>query len=114
MSSCLFCDMVAGKVPCQEVHRDDDFLAFRDIAPQAPTHILIIPRRHVVSIAELEDDDRDLAGALLLLARRLAAAEGLDGSGYRCVLNSGADGGQSVFHLHLHLLGGRPMTWPPG
>jgi histidine triad (HIT) family protein len=114
MGSCLFCDIAAGKIPCTEVHSDEKFLAFRDIDPKAPTHILVIPRRHITSLSELQDTDSELAGELMVTAARLAAREGLDGAGYRFVINCGSDGGQTVDHLHLHLLGGRPLAWPPG
>lgn len=114
MGSCLFCEIIAGKIPCKEVLSDGEFLAFRDIDPKAPTHILVIPRRHIASLAALEGGDRDLAGGLLMAAAGVAKAEGLDPSGYRFVINCGRDGGQSVDHLHLHILGGRRMTWPPG
>ena len=114
MGSCLFCDIVAGKIPCTQVHGDDNFLAFRDIDPKAPTHILVIPRRHIAGLPELKEPDSALAGDLLLTAVRIAAKEGLDEAGYRFVINTGPDGGQSVGHLHLHLLGGRPLRWPPG
>lgn len=114
MGTCLFCDIVAGQIPCTEVHSDEDFLAFRDIDPKAPTHILVIPRRHLPSLATLEDGDADLLGRLLLTATRIAATEGLADSGYRFVVNCGDEGGQTVGHLHLHVLGGRPMRWPPG
>jgi histidine triad (HIT) family protein len=114
MGSCLFCDIAAGKIPCTEVHSDGKFLAFRDIDPKAPTHILVIPRRHIASLAEMQDSDSELAGELMVTAARLAAGEGLDKEGYRFVINCGSDGGQTVDHLHLHLLGGRPLGWPPG
>jgi histidine triad (HIT) family protein len=114
MGSCLFCDIVAGKIPCTEVHSDEKFLAFRDIDPKAPAHILVIPRRHIASLAELQDTDSALVGDLLMTATRLAASEGLVEKGYRFVINCGSDGGQTVGHLHLHLLGGRPLGWPPG
>lgn len=114
MSSCLFCAIAAGTIPCTRVHGDDDFLAFRDIDPKAPVHILVIPRRHVAGLHELTPADADLMGRLLVLATRIAAAEGLVPGGYRCVVNCGRDGGQSVDHLHLHLLGGRALAWPPG
>ena len=109
---CIFCKIAAGKIPAGVVKRDADFLAFRDVNPQAPTHILIIPIEHVKSL----DDARDqaLLGRLLGFARDLARAEGIAERGYRVVVNTNADGGQTVFHLHLHLLGGRSLTWPPG
>ena len=114
MGSCLFCDIAAGKIPCTEVHSDEKFLAFRDIDPKAPTHILVIPRRHITGLTELENSDSGLAGELMLTAVGIASAEGLSEAGYRLVINSGTDGGQTVGHLHLHLLGGRHLGWPPG
>lgn len=114
MGSCLFCDIAAGTVPCTQVHDDEKFLAFRDIAPKAPTHILVIPKRHIPDLTSLQDDDAGLVGELILTARRLASDEGLDEEGYRFVVNCGSDGGQTVGHLHLHILGGRALGWPPG
>lgn len=114
MSSCLFCDISAGKIPCEQVYQDDKFLAFRDISPEAPTHILIIPRQHVGSLNELDESQTTMAGELLVLATRIAAEENLSAAGYRFVINCGRDGGQTVGHLHLHILGGRTMAWPPG
>ena len=114
MGTCLFCDIAAGKIPCTEVHGDDDFLAFRDIDPKAPTHILVIPRGHVSGLSDLQDADQDMAGRLVLTASRIATAEGLDQAGYRFVINCGRDGGQTVDHLHLPILGGRAFGWPPG
>lgn len=114
MSSCLFCDIVAGKIPCNQVYSDENLLAFRDIAPKAPTHILVIPRSHIGSLVELGSEHAALAGDLLLAATRIAAAENLAATGYRFVINCGRDGAQSVGHLHLHILGGRAMSWPPG
>ncbi len=114
MSSCLFCSIAAGEIPCQEIHADDEILAFADIDPQAPTHILVIPRRHIGGLNDLESSDTELLGRMLLRARAIAAERGLTGPGYRFVINSGDEGGQTVGHLHLHLLGGRQMQWPPG
>jgi histidine triad (HIT) family protein len=111
---CLFCRIVAGEIPAAVVHRDDTVLAFRDINPQAPTHILVIPTRHVASAAELTDADAPLVGHLFAVVADLARSEGIVGSGFRVVTNTGPDAGQSVDHLHLHLLGGRSMAWPPG
>ena len=110
---CLFCRVVAGEIPADRVHEDDDVLVFRDIDPQAPTHVLVVPRRHVPDIGSLTDEDAGLAAALVAAVRRVAQAEGLD-RGYRVVTNVGAESGQSVLHLHLHVLGGRRMSWPPG
>jgi histidine triad (HIT) family protein len=114
MPACIFCRIAAGEIPSAVVHQDELCVAFRDIEPRAPVHILIVPRRHVASLADLTTDDCALAGHLQLTAARLAAAEGLAGSGYRVVVNCGSDGGQTVDHLHVHLLGGRPLGWPPG
>lgn len=113
-ASCLFCRIVAGEIPATVVHDDDDILAFRDIAPQSPTHVLIIPKTHIASMAALEDGMEHLAGRLLVIAARIAAAEGIAERGYRVASNVGAWGGQSVDHLHLHLMGGRSFSWPPG
>ena len=109
---CLFCKIAAGEVPADVVHQDDQAVAFRDINPRAPTHVLVIPRRHVPSLANLTDADGDLLAALFATVRRVAEDAGL--RDYRVVSNVGAGAGQSVFHLHLHVLGGRPMSWPPG
>jgi histidine triad (HIT) family protein len=111
---CLFCRIVSGDQDADVVAEGDDWLAFRDINPQAPTHVLVVPKRHVDSVDELDEADRDLAGELLLAARRVAREEGVADDGYRLVANSGRRAGQSVFHLHFHLLGGRSMKWPPG
>jgi histidine triad (HIT) family protein len=114
MSDCLFCGIVDGKVKANLVYQDDSIVAFKDIAPKAPVHILIIPRKHLVSVSEIAEADRALIGQIFLVAARLAREQGIADGGYRIVVNSGADAGQSVFHLHYHLLGGRRMTWPPG
>lgn len=111
---CLFCQIVEGEMSADVVHEDDDLMAFRDINPQAPTHILIIPREHIASVDDLEEEHAPLMGRLHLAARDLAREEGLADDGYRLVVNTGARAGQSVFHIHLHLLGGRAMKWPPG
>jgi histidine triad (HIT) family protein len=111
---CLFCRIAAGEIPAKLVYEDDDVVAFRDINPQAPTHILIIPRRHIASVNDLEAGDAELVGRLYLAARELAEREGIAKSGYRLVLNTGPGAGQTVDHIHLHLLGGRPLHWPPG
>jgi histidine triad (HIT) family protein len=113
-TDCLFCRIAAGSIPADIVHTDDSVVAFRDIAPQAPTHVLLIPRDHIGSAADLSDADATLVGHLFGVAADIARSEGIADSGYRVVTNVGADGGQSVEHLHLHLLGGRSMTWPPG
>jgi histidine triad (HIT) family protein len=110
MSDCIFCRIVAGEIPSAPVMEGDGWIAIRDINPAAPTHVLIIPRRHVESIATLGDGDGALAGALLLAARNVARQEGLAESGYRTVINTGRDGGQTVAHLHVHVIGGRQLT----
>lgn len=111
---CLFCRIIAGEIPGEVVHRDDRSLAFRDINPQAPTHILVIPREHIESLDEATQREEALLGHLLRVAARVANQEGLSETGYRTVINTGTGAGQSVFHLHLHVLGGRQMNWPPG
>jgi histidine triad (HIT) family protein len=112
-ADCLFCRIAAGEIPAAKVHEDDLVIAIRDIHPQAPTHVLLVPRAHVVSAAELTEASGPLLGRLFAVAADIARREGLDG-GWRLVTNVGPDAGQSVAHLHLHLLGGRPMAWPPG
>ena len=111
---CLFCKILAGDIPADVVYESDDVLAFRDINPQAPVHVLVIPRRHIATINELESGDRELVGGLFVAARAIAEAEGLAEAGYRVVMNCQEGAGQSVFHIHLHLLGGRGLRWPPG
>lgn len=113
-SSCLFCRISDGEIPADVVRSTPEVVAFRDINPQAPAHILIIPRKHIPSVSELDAEDADVMGALFLMARELARDEGIEEGGYRMVVNAGADAGQTVFHIHLHLLGGREMGWPPG
>ena len=114
MNECLFCNMVSGAIPCDKVYENEYVLAFRDIDPKAPTHILIIPKKHITTLNEINENDQDLLGELLLTAKKIAKDEGIDTSGYRTVFNCNSDGGQTVFHIHMHLLGGRPMAWPPG
>ncbi len=114
MSDCLFCAIAAGDVPAAIVHQDEQVVAFRDINPQAPTHILVVPREHIGSAAEVTSQQDGVWARLLHVAVQLADGAGVSGSGFRLVTNVGADAGQSVGHLHLHLLGGRPMSWPPG
>jgi histidine triad (HIT) family protein len=114
MSECLFCGIVEGKIKGSIVYQDDSVVAFKDIKPKAPVHVLIIPRRHVAGVLDLKADDGAVIGHIFEVAARLAREQGIADSGFRVVVNSGADAGQSVFHLHYHLLGGRRMTWPPG
>jgi len=111
--NCLFCKIVAGQIPSKPVFEDEQTYAFADLHPQAPVHILIVPRRHIASTAEAEAADSALLGRLLWAAAEIARDKGLS-KGYRLVINTGEDGGQTVDHLHVHLLGGRPMHWPPG
>jgi len=110
----LFQKIIERQIPADIVYEDDQVLAFRDIAPQAPVHILIIPKKPIVGVSSADPEDQAVLGKLFLTARKVAEAEGLDETGYRLVVNNGRDGGQTVFHLHVHLLGGRQMTWPPG
>jgi histidine triad (HIT) family protein len=112
--ACLFCRIVAGEIPSETVYEDDRVLAFRDIDPKAPVHVLVIPRRHVSGVDDLREDHAADAAALLLAVPRIARDQGIADGGYRLVFNSGADGGQAVGHLHGHVLGGRALTWPPG
>lgn len=114
MSDCLFCTIAAGGIPADVVHSDDEVLAFRDVSPQAPVHVLVIPRAHHATASDLAMADPALAGRLLAVAGEIAAREGVDDSGYRIVTNTGDSAGQSVHHVHFHLLGGRALTWPPG
>ena len=110
--ACVFCKIAAGEIPATVVKRGDGMLAFRDLNPQAPTHVLVIPTDHLASLNDAKDPR--LLGNLLGFAREVARAEGIAERGYRVVVNTNPDGGQTVFHLHVHLLGGRPMKWPPG
>lgn len=112
--NCLFCGIAAGTIPAAIIYQDDTVVAFRDIHPQAPTHILVIPRRHIATVNDLGEEETQLAGRLLLTARRIAADLGFADDGYRLVMNTNANGGQTVFHIHLHLLAGRQCHWPPG
>ncbi len=111
---CLFCRMIAKEIPADVVHQDDRSIVIRDINPQAPTHLLVIPLEHIESLDEASQKDEALLGHLLRVGARVANAEGLGETGYRTVINTGTGAGQSVFHLHVHVLGGRPMNWPPG
>jgi len=113
-TECLFCKMVSGQIKPNTVYEDDDVLAFKDINPQAPVHVLVIPKKHTATLNDLKPADAGLVGKLLLTAARIARDSGIAESGYRTVLNCNVDAGQSVFHVHLHLLGGRVMHWPPG
>lgn len=110
---CLFCNIVKGQIPSEKVYEDNDVCAFKDVNPEAPVHILIIPKRHIKSVDELEETDKELVGHIFLVAKKLAKENKLE-NGYRLVSNIGEEGGQSVKHLHFHLLGGRSFNWPPG
>lgn len=114
MTTCLFCRIIERAVPSKIIYEDDQALAFEDINPQAPIHALVIPKRHVESIQEVRSTETSLLGHLLLTCTRIAQEKGIAASGYRIVTNTGRDAGQSIFHLHFHVLGGRPMAWPPG
>jgi histidine triad (HIT) family protein len=114
MSDCIFCKIAAGEIPADKLYEDDHVLAFRDLSPQAPTHALVIPKAHIANVNALDEGNADIMGKLFLAAKQVAAAEGVAENGFRTVLNCNDHGGQTVYHLHIHLLGGRQMTWPPG
>jgi len=114
MSDCLFCGIIEGKIKGELVYQDDSVVAFKDIGPKAPVHILIVPRKHIPTLLDLEPSDGPLVGEIFRVAAKLAAEQGIAEKGFRVVVNSGADAGQTVFHLHYHLLGGRHLGWPPG
>jgi len=114
MTDCIFCKIISGDIPGDIIYQDDDVLAFRDLNPQAPTHFLVIPKKHISTINDLQSEDAELVGKLYLAAKQVAKDEGIAESGYRAVMNCNAGAGQTVFHIHLHVLGGRGMNWPPG
>ena len=114
MADCLFCKIVSGQIPAKKVHEDELCVGFHDISPQAPTHVLFVPKRHIATANELTREDRELAGHLMFCAAKVARENSIADTGYRLVMNTNADAGQTVFHLHLHLLGGRQLGWPPG
>ena len=114
MNDCIFCKIVAGDIPADKVFEDEQVVAFRDLNPQAPTHVLVIPKRHIATLNDVGPEDEAVVGHMQAVAARIAAAEGFADMGYRTVLNCNEAGGQTVFHIHLHLLGGRAMHWPPG
>lgn len=111
---CLFCKIVQGEIPAKVVADDPELMAFRDIHPQAPTHVLIIPKQHIASIDDVDSKDEQLLGRMVLTAKKIAQSEQINETGYRLVFNTNSGGGQEVYHIHLHLLGGRQMSWPPG
>ena len=114
VTNCLFCKIIEKKIPAKMVHEDEDSIAFEDLNPQAPVHTLIVPKKHIADIHSLVVTDRELIGHLFFVAKTIASQQGLDKGGYRMVINNGHDAGQSVFHVHLHLLSGRKFAWPPG
>jgi histidine triad (HIT) family protein len=114
MNDCIFCKIVSGEIPCERVYEDDVCIAFNDLTPQAPTHILVIPRQHLDSLDRADRTDKEMLGHLLVSAAEIARQRGFADNGYRLVINTNADGGQTVFHLHIHLLAGRPFIFPPG
>ena len=114
MENCIFCKIAAGEIPADVVYEDDEVLAFNDVNPKAPTHVVIIPREHIATLNDLEEHHAPLVGKLFLAAQKIARLQGFDGPGYRTVLNCNRQAGQSVFHIHLHVLAGRLMGWPPG
>ncbi len=114
MTDCLFCKIIAGQIPGAIVHQDDTLIAFPDINPQAPLHVLIVPRKHIATLNDLSPEDDGLVGSMFRRAAALAKEHGYDGRGYRTVFNTNREAGQTVFHIHLHLLAGRALSWPPG
>lgn len=114
MSDCIFCRIISGDIQSTILHSDDDVVAIEDINPQAPTHYLVIPRKHIPTTPDVSESDIQLMGSCITIANAIAKEKGVDQSGFRIVLNSGPDAGQSIHHLHFHVMGGRPMKWPPG
>ena len=114
MSDCLFCKILDGEIPCDKVYENDHVIAFRDLNPQAPTHILVIPRKHIATVNDLTPDDKNIVGEMVLAAQQVAQLEGIEEEGYRLIMNCNEGAGQTVFHIHMHILGGRIMNWPPG
>lgn len=114
MEDCIFCKIVRGEIPCDKVYEDDRVLSFKDISPEAPVHVLIVPKKHISSINELKKEDEDLIGYIYTTAKNIAEQLGVSENGYRIVSNCGEDGGQTVPHIHFHFLGGRKLNWPPG
>ena len=114
MADCIFCKMVSGEIQPDVVYEDEDVLAFRDANPTAPTHVLVIPRQHIATTNDLDEESAGIVGKLYLAAKQVAENDGIAGRGYRMVMNCNPEAGQSVYHIHLHVLGGRAMNWPPG
>ncbi|KTD19704.1 histidine triad nucleotide-binding protein [Legionella londiniensis] len=111
---CLFCKIIGGDIPAKVIFENSEIMAFRDIKPQAPTHVLVVPKKHIATIADADTGDERLLGQMILAAKKIANEEGLTEKGYRLIFNVNSYGGQEIYHIHLHLLGGRQMTWPPG
>ncbi len=114
MTDCIFCKIVSGDIPADIVYQDDDVLAFRDLNPQAPVHILVIPKKHIATLNDLQPEDTEVMGKLIQAGKEIASQEGMAKDGYRFVINCNQHGGQAVYHIHLHVLGKRQMSWPPG
>lgn len=114
MTDCIFCKIVAGEIPAKKLFEDKYVYAFEDLSPQAPEHFLVIPKKHISTINDIQQDDAEIIGYMLLAAKQVAADKGLAENGYRTVMNCNEDGGQTVYHIHLHVLGGRQLSWPPG
>jgi len=114
MSDCLFCGIVEGKIKGEIVYRDNSIVAFKDINPKAPVHILIVPTKHIATLLDLQEEDKEIVGEIFAVANQLAEQQGISRGGFRVVANCGAGAGQTVFHIHFHLLGGRSLSWPPG
>lgn len=114
MDDCIFCRIIEGKIPSKKVYEDEYVYAFHDISPAAPTHVLVIPKKHISSLMELKEEDQTIVSKIMMAIQKIAKEFGLDEKGFRVVNNVGVEGGQTVFHIHFHLLGGRTMTWPPG
>jgi len=114
MTNCIFCKIASGEIPSDVVYQDEHVVGFRDLNPQAPTHVLVVPRRHIATLNDLTEADAGVVARMYLAAKSIAEADGIAERGYRTVFNCNAEAGQSVFHLHLHVLGGRVMEWPPG
>jgi len=114
MTDCIFCKIVSGEIPSKKIYENDYVYAFEDLSPQAPFHCLVIPKKHITTINDIEEEDVNIAGHMLLAAKKIAASHSFDEDGYRLVMNCNEDGGQTVYHIHMHILAGRQLTWPPG
>ncbi|MCW8831583.1 MAG: histidine triad nucleotide-binding protein [Gammaproteobacteria bacterium] len=114
MSDCLFCKILDGEIPCDRVYENEHVIAFRDVNPQAPTHVLVIPHQHISTVNDLTEENKNIVGEMMLAAQAVAKQEGIEETGYRLIMNCNEGAGQTVFHIHLHILGGRIMRWPPG